>query len=298
MGAKSSVHKMESIKWLPKSPKLHGSHNWNSQGSRWGSLKGKESTQGGSLYKFGSVKEKWKEGRISPEQEAEELEDPEEDEPISKFSGSLFDSSDNIRDQRSAKVGLQQEKPKAASKGKSFPAANKKQQVPAAATANSLPTEGNRFSKENKDQETAQAPLKITITVCSQMGSLGISIAGGKGSSSCKENDEGILISHVSKDGPVELDGVQSEEEVLEDAAISEPSTPDSGPAEIPSKSGPFQTINHVITIPRIILTRPSTSDEDTDQLPQDPDDFEPEETENTEGLLYSDCLNNAFYPP
>ncbi|KAH0622010.1 hypothetical protein JD844_023886 [Phrynosoma platyrhinos] len=284
----------ESVKWLPKSPKLHGSHNWNSQGSRWGSLKGKEST----LYKFSSAKEKWKEGRISPEQEAEELEDPEEDEPISKFSGSLFDSTDNTQDQRSARVGLHQERPKVASKGKNLPTANKKQQVPAAATTNSLPTEGNRVSKDNKDQEATQAPLKITITVCSQMGSLGISIAGGKGSSSCKENDEGILIAHVSKDGPVELDGVQSKEEVLEDAVISEPSTPDSGPAEIPSKSGPFQTINHVITIPRIILTHPSTSDEDTDQLPQEPDDFEPEETENTEGHLYSDCLNNAFYPP
>lgn len=53
-----------------------------------------------------------------------------------------------------------------------------------------------------------------------------------------------------------------------------------------------------VTKIPRIILTRPSTSDEDTDQLTQDPDDFEPEETENTDSHLYSDCLNNAFYPP
>ncbi|XP_062839165.1 leucine-rich repeat-containing protein 1 isoform X1 [Anolis carolinensis] len=296
-------NEMETVKLLPKSPKLHGGHNWNSQGPRWGSLKGKESTQGSSLYKFSSAKEKWKEGRISPEQEAEELEDPDEDEPISKFSGSLFDSSDNIRDQRSARVGLQQERQKVAPKGKNVPAANKKPQVPAAATTNSLPTEGIRFSKESKDQvlgaaDSTQAPLKITITVSSQMGSLGISIAGGKGSSSCKENDEGILIAHVSKDVPVEMEEEQSEDKVLEDATFSEPSTPDSGPAELPSKSGPFQTINHVITIPRIILTRPSTSDEDTDQLPQDPDDFEPEETENTEGHLYSDCLNNAFYPP
>uniref|UniRef100_A0A670I4I2 Leucine rich repeat containing 1 n=1 Tax=Podarcis muralis TaxID=64176 RepID=A0A670I4I2_PODMU len=262
----------DSVKWLPKSPKLHGSHNWNSQGSRWGSLKGKENVQGCSLYKFNSSNEKWKEGRISPEQEAEELEDPDEDEPISKFSGSLFDSGDNLRDQRNARVTFQQERQKVATKSKPFPVANSKPQVPVAA-ANSFPTDGNRFSKESKEQipgaaDTTQPPLK------------------------------GILIAHVSKDGPLDLAGVQSEDKVAEDALISEPSTPDSGPVEMPSKSGPFQTVNHVITIPRIILTRPSTSDEDTDQLAQDPDDFEPEETDNSDGHLYSDCLNNAFYPP
>ncbi|XP_053237026.1 leucine-rich repeat-containing protein 1 isoform X2 [Podarcis raffonei] len=265
-------NEMDSVKWLPKSPKLHGSHNWNSQGSRWGSLKGKENVQGCSLYKFNSSNKKRKEGRISPEQEAEELEDPDEDEPISKFSGSLFDSGDNLRDQRNARVTFQQERQKVATKSKPFPVANSKPQVPVAA-ANSFPTDGNRFSKESKEQipgaaDTTQSPLK------------------------------GILIAHVSKDGPLDLAGVQSEDKVAEDALISEPSTPDSGPFEMPSKSGPFQTVNHVITIPRIILTRPSTSDEDTDQLAQDPDDFEPEETDNSEGHLYSDCLNNAFYPP
>lgn len=68
-----------SIKWLPKSPKLYGSRNWSSQSSRWASLRGKESVHGGNLYKFNSDNEKWKEGRVSPEQEAEELEDPDED---------------------------------------------------------------------------------------------------------------------------------------------------------------------------------------------------------------------------
>lgn len=53
-----------------------------------------------------------------------------------------------------------------------------------------------------------------------------------------------------------------------------------------------------LLKIPRIILTRPSTSDEDTDQLPPDPDDFEPEEPDSAEGHAYSDCLNSAFYPP
>ncbi|NXU55572.1 SCRIB protein, partial [Turnix velox] len=50
--------------------------------------------------------------------------------------------------------------------------------------------------------------FQITITVCSQMGSLGISIAGGKGSSPCKDNDEEIVIARLPKDGPADLAGV------------------------------------------------------------------------------------------
>lgn len=61
----------------------------------------------------------------------------------------------------------------------------------------------------------------------------------------------------------------------------------------------PFSDIFHILLkIPRIILTRPSTSDEDTDQVPPDPDDFEPEELDSGEGHTYLDSLNSAFYPP
>ncbi|NXJ64468.1 SCRIB protein, partial [Rostratula benghalensis] len=58
--------------------------------------------------------------------------------------------------------------------------------------------------------------FQITITVCSQMGSLGISIAGGKGSSPCKDNDEGIMIARLPKDDPADLAGVQAENIVAE----------------------------------------------------------------------------------
>ncbi|NWS58819.1 SCRIB protein, partial [Chunga burmeisteri] len=58
--------------------------------------------------------------------------------------------------------------------------------------------------------------FQITITVCSQMGSLGISIAGGKGSSPCKDNDEGIMIARLPKDGPADLAGVQGGDRVAE----------------------------------------------------------------------------------
>ncbi|NXC68608.1 SCRIB protein, partial [Anhinga anhinga] len=58
--------------------------------------------------------------------------------------------------------------------------------------------------------------FQITITVCSQMGSLGISIAGGKGSSPYKDYDEGILIARLPKDGPADLAGVQAGDRVAE----------------------------------------------------------------------------------
>ncbi|NXT17140.1 SCRIB protein, partial [Syrrhaptes paradoxus] len=58
--------------------------------------------------------------------------------------------------------------------------------------------------------------FQITITVCSQMGSLGISIAGGKGSSPCKDNDEGIMVARLPKDGPADLAGVQTGDRAAE----------------------------------------------------------------------------------
>ncbi|XP_068793483.1 leucine-rich repeat-containing protein 1 isoform X3 [Struthio camelus] len=255
-------NEMGSVKWLPKSPKLYGGHNWSSQGSRWASLKGKEGFHGGNLYKLSSANEKWREGRISPEQEAEELEDPDEDEPISKFSGSLFDTDDNIRDQRNIRAALQ-EKHKAAMKGKTFPRSNNRTQSPV-----STAVETNRFPEDTRAADVAQPPLK------------------------------GILIARLPKDGPADLAGVQTGDRVVEGSLVSEPNVLDAGPAEASSKSSPFQAANHAVTIPRIILTRPSTSDEDTDQLPPDPEDSEPEEADSTEGHAYSDCLNNAFYPP
>ncbi|NXA40055.1 SCRIB protein, partial [Eudromia elegans] len=63
--------------------------------------------------------------------------------------------------------------------------------------------------------------FQITITVCSQMGSLGISIAGGKGSSPYKDNDEGILIARLPRDGPADLAGVQAGDRGVEVGAVS-----------------------------------------------------------------------------
>ncbi|NXJ75801.1 SCRIB protein, partial [Trogon melanurus] len=58
--------------------------------------------------------------------------------------------------------------------------------------------------------------FQITITVCSQMGSLGISIAGGKGSSPCKDNDEGIRTARLPKDALADLAGVRGGDRAAE----------------------------------------------------------------------------------
>ncbi|XP_064506410.1 protein scribble homolog [Pseudopipra pipra] len=201
-----------------------------------------------------------------------------------------------MRDQRNTRTTLQ-EKHKLAMKGKNPPGTNTKVQ-PAVSSAGSFPSESSRIPEELRVMDVPQTPLKVTITVCSQMGSLGISIAGGKGSPSCKDSDEGILIARLPKDSPSDLAGVQAGDRVAEATFISEPAVLDAGPTEASPKGNHFPTVNHIITIPRIILTRPSTSDEDTDQLPPDPDDFEPEEPGSAGGHAYSDCLSSAFYPP
>lgn len=50
--------------------------------------------------------------------------------------------------------------------------------------------------------------------------------------------------------------------------------------------------------IPRIILTHPSTSDEDVEPLTQGPDDGDfDSDFSDSDSHIYSDCLNSAFYP-
>ncbi|RMC17452.1 hypothetical protein DUI87_06034 [Hirundo rustica rustica] len=198
----------DSVKWLPKSPKLYSGHNWSSQGSRWASLKGKEGFHG-------SVSGKWREGRISPEQEAEELEDPD-DEPVSKFSGSLFDSKDSTRDQRNTRTTLQ-EKHKLAMKGKTLAGSNTKVQPPVSA-AGSFPSESGRIAEELRVLDVPQPPLK------------------------------GILIARLPKDGPSDLAGVQAGDRVAEATFVSAPAALDAGPTEASPKGSPFPTVNHVIT--------------------------------------------------
>ncbi|KAG8515379.1 Protein scribble, partial [Galemys pyrenaicus] len=57
---------------------------------------------------------------------------------------------------------------------------------------------------------------ELTLTVLRQTGGLGISIAGGKGSTPYKGDDEGVFISRVSEEGPAARAGVRVGDKLLE----------------------------------------------------------------------------------
>lgn len=80
-------------------------------------------------------------------------------EPISKFSGSLFDTDNSTRDQRNTRTALQ-EKHKSAMKGKTLPGTNTKAQPPVSA-AGSFPGESSRFPEESRAVDASQPPLKV-----------------------------------------------------------------------------------------------------------------------------------------
>ncbi|XP_016422600.1 uncharacterized protein LOC107751388 [Sinocyclocheilus rhinocerous] len=63
-------------------------------------------------------------------------------------------------------------------------------------------------------------------------------------------------------------------------------------------KNNVLQVVKNTMTIPRIILTHPSTSDEDVEPLTQGPDDGDfDSDFSDSDSHIYSDCLNSAFYP-
>ncbi|KAJ8360012.1 hypothetical protein SKAU_G00165370 [Synaphobranchus kaupii] len=232
------------------------------------------------------------------------------------------------------------------------------------------------------------------MKIYGQRGSLGVSIAGGRGSLPYKEHDEGVFISRVAKGGPAEKAGIHIGDRVLEvnslnmqemthheavsalrnagscvkmkvlrersvcpappiqaevpetyipvDRKLAHPTIPgDSGSkwqncepvperrlpgvieavvvcngngaswadpekptgramrdTEASFKANTFQVVKNTMAIPRIILTHPSTSDEDIEPLTQDPDDEELDDFGDLESHAYTDYLNNAFYPP
>ncbi|XP_051572313.1 protein scribble homolog isoform X2 [Myxocyprinus asiaticus] len=57
---------------------------------------------------------------------------------------------------------------------------------------------------------------ELTLNILRQTGGLGISIAGGKGSTPYKGDDEGIFISRVSEEGPAARAGVKVGDKLLE----------------------------------------------------------------------------------
>ncbi|XP_026165582.1 inaD-like protein [Mastacembelus armatus] len=237
----------------------------------------------------------------------------------------------------------------------------------------------------------SQVPLRLQIKVSGQRGSLGISIAGGKGSLPYKDHDEGIFISRVTKGGASEKAGIHVGDRLLEvnglnmqgathHEAVSalrnagscikmkilrekllaqemrdldEPlgargvmarqlrsqdgrghrhqqpkmeSTEDCLPkkieavfcngngisdlqselkrnfselrAEVLAKNDSLQVSKHTMTIPRIILTHPSTSDEDVELLTQSSNRDQLHDFEGHDRRVHADCFDSAFYPP
>uniref|UniRef100_A0A287D8M4 Protein scribble homolog n=1 Tax=Ictidomys tridecemlineatus TaxID=43179 RepID=A0A287D8M4_ICTTR len=74
--------------------------------------------------------------------------------------------------------------------------------------------------EEDKEEPATSAPsVKVgllTLTIVRQTGGLGISIAGGKGSTPYKGDDEGVFISRVSEEGPAARAGVRVGDKLLE----------------------------------------------------------------------------------
>ncbi|XP_072912824.1 uncharacterized protein [Hemitrygon akajei] len=323
--------------------------------------------------------DRWISHRASPEKEAEEMENHCEEEPVPKFPASVFETEEDIHQSnhsRTSQPHNQKQDKLLCTLG------NSRQQV--------LYSSDDTW-EENKCPNGGWATLyistglkgtwnKVSITVCNRMGSLGLSIAGGKGSTPYKINDDGIFISKVSKGGAADLAGLRVGDMVLEVNGISlqnvthheavralrnsgtvikililrnravttdtnEVPTLRSSDAyttppdwnELPNaealapedvspekrtcngrnlgsvtsmnrsinsahrtsqKRNSFRAVNHSMPLPRIVLTRPSTSDEELDQLALEKDEYCPERSKSPEAIDYSDYLNSAFYPP
>ncbi|XP_066552877.1 uncharacterized protein LOC136718969 [Amia ocellicauda] len=366
---------------------------------RGASLSGKERLYRGHALRLFPVIDRVRGHCSSPEQEAEEIEDQIEEEPVRNASLAILDPHAGHKKHKhhrgDYKENRRLSRPRPSSGGQSTH--RQPFLVPACSAATESRDQGGVTGKEKGPANkplTSKVPLKLQIKVCSQRGSLGISIAGGKGSSPYKENDEGIFISRVSKGGPAEKAGVHKGDRVLEvnglnmqhvthheavsalrhagscikmmllrertqgsespdhdDSSVSDTESIKNGQhdsqevyghnhsaqgVESGSQCSPaarrgtivcngngaglsgseddlrrstsdteasitnhtLPTVKNTMTIPRIILTHPSTSDEDVEQLMQDPEDEELDELGSPDSPNSSECLNSAFYPP
>ncbi|XP_042358713.1 uncharacterized protein LOC121955004 [Plectropomus leopardus] len=244
-------------------------------------------------------------------------------------------------------------------------------------------------TEKTQDSVVSQVPLRLQIKVSGQRGSLGLSIAGGKGSLPYKDHDEGIFISRVNTGGASEKAGVHVGDRLLEVNGLNmqaathheavtalrnagscikmkvlrerllprgvcdpdEPQDPQdvtgrqlcsqdgggqrgkqpkmesaedclsrkiegvvcngNGISGLKSdlnktlsqletqalmKNDSLQGGKHTMTIPRIILTHPSTSDEDVELLTQIPSREPAHDSDIPDRHVH--CFDSAFYPP
>ncbi|XP_072266280.1 uncharacterized protein [Pyxicephalus adspersus] len=198
----SASSKARGSNWFLKSLRNGSSLNWTiSDFQRQPhNQAGKESYNCIPLRQPSPAVENHKEGRASPEQEAEEMEDQYDEEPTSKFAESLFTAKDNIKDKKIQKTFILE---------------------------NNTATKLRFFLKNSSNQQNALPANNVPL-----------------------ENNSSLEVS-----------------------------------------TNPSSRLQAPLKIPRIILTHPSTSDEDIDQLTQD-QEIDLEETDITDDHLFLDCLN------
>uniref|UniRef100_A0A8C9K1Q2 PDZ domain-containing protein n=1 Tax=Panthera tigris altaica TaxID=74533 RepID=A0A8C9K1Q2_PANTA len=93
--------------------------------------------------------------------------------------------------------------------------------------------------------------FQLTLTIVRQTGGLGISIAGGRGSTPYKGDDEGIFISRVSEEGPAARAGVRVGDKLLEPPWAHTPSGLEKHP--FAALTGSFQPAPHALGYPQEI---------------------------------------------
>ncbi|KAM9002945.1 uncharacterized protein ACOB8E_023639 [Sarcophilus harrisii] len=190
------------------------------------------------------------------------------EEAASKISGNLFDSGEINRDLRTTLIGFHERHKTAVTRG--LPAEVKeKGQISLIPSTDHFYIRNNKFSEETQHhipgtKELTQQPLK------------------------------GTAAAQMSRENSTEMTGIPARNKKPEGIIVSAWNSLDSNDGFV---SSPFRSMNHAMTIPRIILTRPSTSDEDTDLFSQDPDEFKMEDITADGGSLHSDHLNDASFP-
>ncbi|XP_057680938.1 protein scribble homolog isoform X2 [Corythoichthys intestinalis] len=120
-----------------------------------------------------------------------------------------------------------------------------------------------------------------TLTILRQTGGLGISIAGGKGSTPYKGDDEGIFISRVSEEGPAARAGVKVGDKLLEVNGVDLHEAEHHTAVEALRSSGAAVSM----TVLRERMVEPENAITTTPLRPED--DYFPRERRNSSGLVF-----------
>ncbi|XP_035462907.2 protein scribble homolog [Scophthalmus maximus] len=362
-------------------PPRTGSQTWATPGFDW--MANKESLRGGPQMFPASDRVC---GRCSSAgKDTEEIEQPEED-GAGQLSASDALPRPSRRERGETRDVRKLQHHRALNAGSSLhgdPVRNMKNSSTTGHLKSSLVTEKGPL----QESFISQVPLRLKIKVSGQRGSLGISIAGGKGSLPYREHDEGVFISRVTEGGPSEKAGIHVGDRLLEVDGINMQGATHheavsalrnvgscmemkvvrerlllprevrdlAGPQEPPDVTGrqpcsqdgrgrrskppkterahclsekieaavcngksdlesdlnrtlsepeaslkkdSLQLGKHTMTIPRIILTHPSISDEDVELLTQSPSRGPAHGFDIPDRHVHPDSFDSAFYPP